>query len=91
MIFVVGINGFFALVCAIDRDFFVSLTKALIIRRRSSTHRCLPPFFQTLTEVRALRFPEVFSKNNVQEVSGRLLPSSGGKHKLLVNLENILL
>lgn len=37
---------------------------------------------QTLTEVRALHFPEVFSKNNQQEVSGLLLPPSGREAEL---------
>lgn len=50
-----------------------------------SSERCLHPLFQTLTEVRALQFPEVFSKNNMQEVSGSLLLSSGCKQKLHLN------
>ncbi|XP_014834773.1 PREDICTED: eukaryotic translation initiation factor 2-alpha kinase 3-like [Poecilia mexicana] len=33
------------------------------------THRCLPSSFQTLTEVRALRFPELFSRNNAEELT----------------------
>lgn len=72
--------------CVIDQAaFFVSLTKDLINQQHSSAHRCLLPFFQTLTEVRKLLFPEVFSKNNVQEVSGSLLPPSVVERKLSLN------
>lgn len=80
-------------VCAVDSNVFVSLTKGLIsplARLHSHSQVFTSLFFQTLTEVRALRFPEVFSKNNVQEVSGCLLPPSGCQHKLRLNPDSCL-
>lgn len=80
-------------VCAVDSNVFVSLTKGLIsplARLHSHSQVFTSLFFQTLTEVRALRFPEVFSKNNVQEVSGCLLPPSGCQRKLRLNPDSCL-